>query len=269
MRKLCLICLPAIIIGLGCATTGPGGKKSFILIPTSQEIAIGAGMAEEVSRTEKKLDDPEWQSYLNRVGQKLVAVSDRRDIEYSFTLIESDQINAFAAPGGFIYFYTGLLKEMNNEAEMASVLAHEISHVVGRHGIKRLQAALGVGLAYQLVFGDDGGNALGMAIGAGMGLMFAGYSRDNEGEADNFGIHYMVKAGYDPNAAISMFEILAAKGSGTDNVFERLSSSHPETQQRISNAKAQIAAMQPLPGNLTLNEATYRQMLARLPADKP
>ncbi|MFQ5454108.1 MAG: M48 family metallopeptidase, partial [Candidatus Zixiibacteriota bacterium] len=181
---------------LSCASTGPGGKKSFIFIPASQEIAIGAGMAEQVEQDEKILDDSLWQNYLNNVGQKIVAVCDRKDIKYHFTVIESEQINAFAAPGGFIYFYTGLLREMDNEAEMAAVMAHEISHVVGRHGIKRLQAALGVAAAYQLAFGSEGASkVVEAAIGVGMGLTFSSYSRSNEREADEFGLHYLVKAG--------------------------------------------------------------------------
>jgi predicted Zn-dependent protease len=140
-HKLSIVLLLATAaLLLSCATTGPGGKKSFVVIPTSQEVAIGAGMAEEVEKTQKVLRDSSWQTYLNEVGQKIVTVCDRTDIEYRFTVIESDQINAFAAPGGFIYFYTGLLSRMENEAEMAAVMAHEISHVVARHGVKRLQA---------------------------------------------------------------------------------------------------------------------------------
>lgn len=258
------------ILTLSCATTGPGGKQSLIIIPTSQEVAIGQGMAEQVEKEEKILADTVWQNYLNDVGQKIAAVSDRKDIKYYFKVIESDQINAFAAPGGYIYFYTGLLREMDNEGEMAAVMAHEISHVVGRHSIKRLQTALGVATAYQLVFGEDGtSDVLNVAIGVGMNLLMADYSRDNEREADQYGIHYMVKAGYDPQGAIGMFEKLAALGGGGEySVFEKLASSHPETQERIRNAKTQIASMQPLPTGLTLGQTRYEQMLKRLPAKK-
>lgn len=254
---------------LSCATTGPGGKQSLIIIPTSQEVAIGAGMAQQVEQEEKILADTVWQNYLNEVGQKIAKVSDRKDIEYHFTVIESDQINAFAAPGGYVYFYTGLLREMDNEAEMAAVMAHEISHVVGRHGIKRLQTSLGVAAAYQLVFGEEGASeVLNVAIGLGMNLMFADYSRDNEREADEYGIHYMVQAGYDPQGAIGMFEKLAALGGGGEySVFEKLASSHPATQERIRNANAQIAGMR-VPAGVTLGQSRYQQMLKRLPAKK-
>ncbi len=251
---------------ISCATTGPGGKKSIIIISTAQEVAIGAGMDEELRQTEKIFPDYLWQNYINEIGQKIVAGCDRKDIEYKFTVIESDQINAFAAPGGFIYFYTGLIKEMNNEAELASVMAHEISHVVGRHGIKRLQAAMGVSMAYQFVFGGEGaGEILNTVIGLGMGLMFADYSRDNEREADIYGIHYMIKSGYHPNGMITMFDILAEKGGTGDlNIFEKLSSSHPNTIERIKNAKAEISAIQPMKTGLTLGENRFKNMLKRL-----
>lgn len=265
MKTSFLRVLPILLLLIGCATTGPGGKKSVILIPTGQEVAIGAGMARHVDTTENVLADPVWQNYINEVGQKIVAVSDRKNIEYHFTVIDSDQINAFAAPGGFIYFYTGLIREMDDEAEFASVLAHEISHVVGRHGIRRLQTALGVAAAYELVFGDSSSAVLNAAVSLGMGLLFADYSRDNEREADAFGMHYMVKAGYNPNAMISMFNILAEKGSHESNVFEKLASSHPDTKERINNAFRQLDEIKPLSPNLILGQARFKQMLDRLP----
>jgi predicted Zn-dependent protease len=260
--------LVTLLVMVSCATTGPGGEKSLILIPTSYEVQIGEGMAQQVAETETKLPDQQWQDYLNEVGQKLVAVSDRNDIEYHFTVIESDQINAFAAPGGYVYFYTGLLKLMDNEAEMAAVMAHEISHVVARHGIKRLQTAMGAQLAYQLVFGkDNNSEALNAAISVGLGLAFAGYSRDAEREADRYGIIYMQKAGYDPHAAESMFQKLMSAGeAGSGSVFEKLASSHPESQERIDNAQVQIAEMSPLPANLRTGKDRYQTMVQRLPS---
>lgn len=253
------------VLLLGCVTTGPGGKKSFVLIPTAQEVLIGAGMAGQVETQETVLADSVWKAYVNEIGQRLVAVSDRQDIEYHFTVIESDQINAFAAPGGYVYFYTGLLGMMENEGELVAVLAHEISHVVARHGVKRLQAALGVQLAHELVFGEDPAPALDAAINVGLGLTFAKYSRDNEREADQYGVEYMVRAGYDPSAAATMFEKLAAAGDqGSSNIFEALARSHPETQERINNVNAQIASMGTLPANLTIGRDRYQQMKSRL-----
>jgi predicted Zn-dependent protease len=267
-RTEVIIAVIALSMLVACAVTGPGGKTSLIIVPTSQEVAIGAGMAEELKVSEKELDDPQWQAYLNEVGQKIVAVCDRRDIEYHFTVIESDQINAFAAPGGYVYFYTGLLREMKNESEMAAVVSHEISHVVARHSVKRLQAALGAATAYELVFGDNSSQVVQAAVGIGLGLVFSGYSRNAEREADQYGIIYQVKAGYDPSGFIGMFEALARLGGGQQSVFEQLASSHPDSRERLANAQKQIDAMGNQATGLTRGETRYQQMLARLPKGK-
>ena len=152
---------------------------------------------------------------------------------------------------------------MDSEAEMASVMAHEISHVVARHGAKRLQASLGAALAADLVLGDNSSEAFQAAVGVGMNLLFAGYSRENEREADAFGLEYMVRAGYDPMAMETMFLKMAALGSET-NSFEQMFSSHPETQERINNTKQAIQAKQPLTGNLKLGTERFRRMRDRL-----
>ena len=256
-----------VALGLGCVTTGPGGKTSLVIIPTSQEVALGHAMAKEISTSEKELPDPQWQAYLSGVGGRLVAVCDRKDIEYHFTVIESDQINAFATPGGYVYFYTGLLNMMDNEGELAAVMAHELSHVVARHGAKRLQAAMGASMAYQLVTGDTKSETFKAAVGIGMNLLFAGYSRDAEREADDFAVTYMIRAGYDPNAMETMFDKLAASGSQS-NAFEKLVSSHPETEERIRNTKAAVAGQKPLPANLRLDRDKYQEMKKRLPPAK-
>ncbi len=259
--------LSVTVLISGCATTGPGGKQSFIIVPVEQEVAIGAGMAEQVEETEIILPDQEWQNYLDRVGQKIVAVSDRKDIKYHFKVIDSDQINAFAAPGGYIYFYTGLLREMENESEMAAVMAHEISHVVARHSVRNIQAALGVSMAYELVFGDDDNVVRDLAIGIGMNLLFAKYSRDYEREADSYGIQYMKKAGYNPNGAVTMFQKLSELGgSGAPDIFEAFST-HPDSKDRINNARSQISGMQ-LSSTLITGASKYNQMKSRLPKKK-
>ena len=130
-----------------------------------------------------------------------------------------------------------------------------------------MQQALGVQLAYALVFGgDDAGAAVNAGIGLGMGLLFADYSRGAEREADQYGIHYMIKAGYDPAGAVDMFETLGRLGGErSGNVFEKLVSSHPETKERIANAKSQISNQQPLPKHLSLGKEKYQLMLKRLP----
>jgi len=253
----------AAIILTGCAVTGPGGKTSLIFIDTGTEISIGEEMNTAVRKDNRVLDDNLWQEYLNDIGQKIVNVCDRKDLEYHFAVVDSNIVNAFAAPGGYLFFYTGLLKTMENEAELAAVVAHEVSHVVARHSVRRLQAAMGVSLLEQVVFGQNA-DALRTAVDIGIGLSFASYSRADENEADNYGIQYMVKAGYDPEGAITMFEKLASMSQGDPNFFEKLSMSHPETKERIAKSKALIQSMRPLPQGLYLNSEKYKIMRARL-----
>lgn len=253
----------AIICLLGCATTGPGGKKSLVLIDSATEVSIGQESDLQIRQQSRMLTDTVWLNYVNNIGQSIVAKCDRRDIEYHFAVIDSNMINAFATPGGYVYLYTGLLKSMDNESELASVMAHEISHIVARHSIKRLQAAMGVALLQQLVLGESS-DALNAAVGIALNLSFANYSRENEREADAYGISYMTGAGYNPTGAVTMFEKLAAMSDGSTNFFEGLTSSHPETQERIANARAQIDSMSPLSDRLTYNLDKYRQMKNRL-----
>lgn len=266
MRKVSiLLTLSALMLLISCATTGPGGKKDFIIISDSQEVGLGQQFDAQVKSEAKVLADQQWQDYFNEMGQRIVNVCDRKNIEYHFTVIESDDINAFATPGGYVYIYTGLLKLMDTEAELAAVTAHEISHIVARHSVKRLQQLLGVSVLLELVTGDSDSKTLETAIGAGLSIALAGYSRSNERESDRYGIHYMALAGYNPQGAVDMFEKLSAASPGKRNFFENMLASHPETQERISNAKSQITEFAPEITSRSLGEDKYRQMKSRLP----
>ncbi len=171
-----VVLLVSSTVLFACVTTGPGGKKSFLIFGTSDEIAIGKRINEQVQVESTLLADPQWQKYITEIGEKIVAVSDRRDLQYHFAVIDSDQINAFALPGGYIYFYTGLLRIMDDEAQLAAVMSHEISHVVARHGMKRMQKGLIAELGYAVVFGNSGSTKVrDAAVGVGLSLAFAGY----------------------------------------------------------------------------------------------
>jgi predicted Zn-dependent protease len=147
---------------------------------------------------------------------------------------------------------------------MAAVMAHEVSHVVARHSIKRIQAAMGASILYELVMGEKNSQAVDIAVNLGLGMVFAGYSRSAENEADSYGVTYMTRAGYNPAAAVSMFKKLAASSSGESNFFEQLFADHPETQERIANVEAQIKGMNTQNSSLVYNADRYRQMKARL-----
>jgi predicted Zn-dependent protease len=261
MKKITI--LPIIIITLlSCVTTGPGGKKSFIVIPTQQEVEIGKEVVKEVESTEKVLNNSYVQNYVNTIGQKVAKVSDRKDVRYVFKVLDSEEINAFACPGGFIYIYKGLLQTMDNEAQLAAVLGHEIGHVVARHSIKRLQAVYGYSLVMELALGPKMGKTARAVADASAGLILQGYGRENEYEADNYGILYERKAGYNPNGMIQLFQKFKAMEGKPPNAFEKLLASHPPASDRIGNAKNQI---QQIGGtDLPYYETEYSAMKAQL-----
>ncbi len=257
------VSLCALVL-ISCATTGPGGKRSLILLSSTQEVSIGQGMDQQLRQTEKLLNDPEWQAYISELGQRIVRVSDRNDIEYHFAVIESDQINAFAAPGGYVYFYTGLIKKMDTESELAAVMAHEISHVVARHSVKRIQSVMGLSLVLNMALGEKSDQTKQIASAA-LGVVMSGYSRSNEHEADDYGLLYMTRAGWHPSGMIGMFEKLQAmQGDHRAGLFEMLASSHPQTSDRISATNERISLMGGLSTSLQRDTRTFQRLKSRL-----
>lgn len=265
-RRAIALLFCATFLLTSCATTGPGGQKSVILISDEQEVALGKDIDAQVRQENKLLPDSLWQAYLAEVGHKIVAVCDRPNLDYQFHVIESDQVNAFAIPGGYLYFYTGILEMMDNEAQLAAVMAHEVSHVVARHSVKTLQAAYGGIVLIQIALGERSQELIGQVAQTVLGLALTGYGRNNELEADKFGVYYMVQAGYNPEGAVEMFTKLSElSGEGDRGFFENLTASHPETQERISKIREQINQMSPSVKNLPEYEERYRAMKRRLP----
>ncbi|HUU44611.1 MAG TPA: M48 family metallopeptidase [Acidobacteriota bacterium] len=262
--------VPIALILFSCVTTGPGGRKSLIILPESQEVALGKSVAEQVDSTETLYANEAWQAYITEVGNKIAAVSDRPNLDWQFKVIESDQINAFAAPGGFVYFYTGILNMMDSESELAAVMAHEISHVVGRHSVKHLQTALGASVLAQIALGEEAEGTAGQVAGIVIGLSLTGYGRGHEFEADAFGVHYMTKAGYNPRGATAMFTKLAQlSGGGDRGFFENLTSTHPDTKDRISRIETQIAEMPQSARELPHYRDRYQLLKKQLPPPAP
>ncbi len=255
------------VLGLllfSCATTGPGGKKSLILISTSQEVAIGESLVQDVESKNEVTQDSVLADYVNQVGQGVASLSDRKDIEYHFKVLESEEINAFACPGGFIYIYGGLLKTMDNEAQLAGVLAHEVGHVVARHSVKRLQQVLGLQVLLSLALGESS-ELTQRAVATGIGVILQGYSRQNEFEADYQGAYYMTKAGYDPEGMIQLFGKFEEMEKGRKNTFlDQLLASHPPTTDRIARVQGHIKSFDLTNKHLVLDEQEYQTMKSRL-----
>src|SRR6266850_2823257 len=221
-------------------------KGSINFISLEKEIQMGRQLAAEIERQVKLVDDPTINEYVNRVGQNLVRNSDAK-VPFTIKVVESDEINAFALPGGFFYVNSGLILAADDESELAGVMAHEIAHVAARHGTKQASKAELINFAsIPLIFmGGVGGFALRQAAGFLIPMQFLQFSRSDEAEADYLGLQYIYKAGYDPGAAVSFFEKLQAKESARPGSVSKMFSTHPPTGDRIEMTKKNIEQILP------------------------
>ncbi len=214
------------------------------LIGDETEFQLGQQVAAEIDSTQKKLADAAIQLYINQVAAPLVqrALKDRPGVEYRFTVLDDPrQINAFAAPGGFLYVYSGLLIAAEDEAELAGVLAHEIGHIVGRHSANQLAAQFGIQLLSAIALGEEASQGATIITQIAAQLGSARFSRDDEREADKYGVKYTIDAGYDPEGLLSFFAKLKKLEGGKRSDVDKLLSSHPATEERIRDIEARIA----------------------------
>lgn len=234
------------------------------IFSTSRELSMGAEFAYEIENQVELLDDEEWAEYVNAIGQKIVSVCDRQDIDYKFTIVDdTSTVNAFALPGGYLYVYTGLLRMAENEAEVAGVLAHEVGHVVGKHSMKKLTSLYGYQFLLTLALGSNPGQMelLAGEILAGLGIV--NYGRSNELESDDYAIKYLYALGYDPNGFVTFLEKLGQLRSSNPSFVEKIMSTHPEPSERIERARQAIALL-PSKENLTIGKEEYLQRRAKL-----
>jgi beta-barrel assembly-enhancing protease len=209
-------------------------KGQLAFYSLDKEVALGRQLAAEVDRSSKVVADPLITEYVNRVGQNIVLHSDAK-VPFTIKVIDSNDVNAFALPGGFLYVNRGLIEAADNEAEVAGVLAHEIAHVTARHGIE--QASKGQLLNYASIplifFGGIGGYIVQQVAAIAVPLTFLKFSRGAEKEADRLGAQYMWASGYDPNALVTFFEKLQSKDKKKPGTIAKVFSSHPLTGDRI------------------------------------
>ncbi len=199
-----------------------------------KEIEIGRQLSLQVEQQAKLVEDPMITEYINRVGQNIVLNSDAK-IPFTIKVIDSDEVNAFALPGGYFYVNKGLIVAAENEAELAGVMAHEIAHVAARHAMENAGkgALLNYGLIAGIIFtGGIGGAILQNTAGLGQALAFFNFSRGAEREADMLGVQYLYAAGYDPTGMATMFEKLASRNKKKPGTISKLFSSHPQSIER-------------------------------------
>ena len=232
---------------------------------TEKEVKLGRELAAEVDRQAKFVDDPVITEYVNRVGQNIVLHSDTK-IPFTIKVIDSDEVNAFALPGGFFYVNKGLILVADNEAEVAGVMAHEIAHVAARHALEnQTKASLMEYLAMgtSIFLGGIPGMIFQNTAGLGMLGIFMKFSRGAEEEADKLGVQYMYAAGYDPSAMATMFEKLESKNKKKPGLISRAFASHPAPPDRRASALA-LAARFPEHDEYVISTSEFQKVKSRL-----
>ena len=232
---------------------------------TEKEVKLGRELAAEVDRQAKFVDDPIITEYVNRVGQNIVLHSDAK-VPFTIKVIDSDEVNAFALPGGFFYVNKGLLLAADNEAEVAGVMAHEIAHVAARHAVEnQTKASLLEYLAMgtSIFLGGIPGMVFNNTAGLGMLGIFMKFSRSAEEEADRLGVQYMYAAGYDPSAMATMFEKLEAKNKKKPGFISKAFASHPAPPERRASALA-LAARFPEHDEYVISTSEFQKVKSRL-----
>jgi beta-barrel assembly-enhancing protease len=239
-------------------------KHQINFYSIDKEVALGRQYAQEVDRSAKLVEDPVIADYINKVGQNLVLHSDAK-VPFTIKVIDADEINAFALPGGFFYVNKGLILEADNEAELAGPMAHEIAHVAARHGVEQASKGQIVNFAsLPLIFmGGWGGFAVQQAAGLAIPLGFLKFGRSAEYEADMLGAQYLYATGYDPRAMASFFEKLQAKDKKKPGTIVRIFSTHPMVPDRIERVNALIARF-PERGEYMFQTSEFQQVKNRL-----
>ncbi len=243
MLKPFLVPLLAGSVLASCATNPVTGKSELSLVSESQEIQMGRQGAQDVAQSIGLYDDAALQNYVNSVGQKLAANSERPDLPWSFQVADDPAVNAFALPGGFIFVTRGILTTMNNEAELATVLGHEIGHVTAKHSVQQISRAqvAQLGLGVGMILSEDIAR-FGNLAGAGLSLLFLKYGRDDERQADQLGFKYALNHGYDVREMDNVFQTLqrvSAQGGNEGRLPEWLST-HPYPEARIQATQARL-----------------------------
>lgn len=262
MKRIVLLFLAATLALAGCYTNPVTGRRSLVLLSKGEELTLGAQSFQEIREKEKVSEDPAMNARVARIGQRIAQAvgNELPDAKWEFVVFDSKELNAFALPGGKVGVYTGLLQLAENDAELATVMGHEIGHVIARHGAERMSEAMvisGVGALgsavvetktqdpatkqlFDLAYG--GVTTLGRVLP---------HSRSNESEADRMGAIYAARAGYDPRASITFWQKMmaqkqAAEKGGASDKISALFSTHPADQKRIADLKALMPSVLPI-----------------------
>ena len=238
MKGTCFLFAAVISLSAACATNPVTGKKQMSLLSEAEEIAIGQQQDQEIRREMGVYDDPNLQRYVSEIGQELASHSHRPNLPWSFTIVDSPAINAFALPGGYVYVTRGILAYLDDESELAGVLGHEIGHVTARHAAqaytRQAQANLGLMVLSIFVPSTQPFTDLGAT---GLGVLFLRHGREAELEADRLGVEYGSGAGYDPTGVPRFLATLARVSALSERGMPNWLSTHPDPGLRVTRAE--------------------------------
>lgn len=229
----------------------------------AEELQVGKAFVAQHEKEVKLYTDPVVTRYINDLGQSLVRHSKRSNIPYTFKVVDTKGVNAYAVPGGFIYVHLDLIRAAKNESELAAVLGHEIGHIVGRHSMKRLTQVYGIEILKQIILDEDSGEVKKLITEIlAAGLLFR-YSRAHERESDFYGVQNVYDAGINPEGAATFFETLRAMRGREPSALEKFLSTHPVPDERVTNVRHQISRL-PSKSGLRMDSSRFQRVKRRI-----
>lgn len=263
LRRITAVLLAVVTVA--CATNPVTGKSELSLVSESQEISIGQQEAQKVVQSMGEYNNPAAQALVKQIGMRMASESERPNLPWTFYLLDDETVNAFALPGGYIFITRGIMTYMNDEAELASVIGHEIGHVTAKHSVSQMskQELAQVGLVAGMIASPTVRN-MGAQLQQGMQLLFLKFGRDDETEADQLGFRYMMKDGYDVRAAGDMFRTLDRISGSAGQRLPEWQSTHPDPDNRVKRAEQRADSVQQAGRSMsgaTLGRESYMKLL--------
>lgn len=272
-KRFLLLLLPLLAILAGCATNPVTGQSQLALMSEAQEIELGEQTFPVYTQAFFGVfQDSDVLDYVQAIGAKVAANTRRTNLNYQFRVLNYSEVNAFALPGGKICITRGLMNRLTSEAQLAGVLGHELVHVDARHHVQSYSRNLltsvlvGVGQIYLGVRGVRGAEFLGKAGEITAGMVLAGYSRDQERQADDVGLGYLVKSGYEPREFVEVLKMLLSLQEKEPDRVERLFASHPLTSERIATCRARAEQLRATGGPLAVNPEPFARATRKIAA---
>jgi len=260
MRFAALVLIAGTLAG--CARNPATGHNELMLVSESQEIAMGQQYDSQVVATIGLYPDPALQSYIQTLGKRLAATSERPNLPWTFRVVDDPAVNAFAVPGGFVYVTRGILAHMNNEAQLASVVGHEIGHVTARHTAAEMskEQLATLGLVVGSIASKQVAQYAGVAQQA-LGVLFLKFSRDNENQADELGVRYSSRANFDSREMVNVMRVLDKLSASSGGRLPEWLSTHPDPGNRVEHITSMVSKMQTDFAGATINREGYERRL--------